>query len=114
MNRKSDRRNSENSHVFFSDDYQSSSEIAAEIAAENVTEIAAEVIVEGVAETEAGTAVERAVGMDIFPARTDVTLTVTVEAWSPERMNYIHTATQREIYRVDRTLFATDAHMRTI
>ena len=77
-------------------------------------EEAAEVTVERAAETEAGTAVKRAAEIDIFPARMDATLTVTVEAWSLERMNYIHTATQRGIYRVNRTLFATDAHMRTI
>lgn len=105
---------------------EKAAEIAAEIAAERAaqksakeaTEIlveeAAEVTVERAAETEAGTAVERAAVIDIFPARMDATLTVTVEAWSLERMNYIHTATQRGIYRVNRTLFATDAHMRTI
>jgi hypothetical protein len=101
---------------------EKAAEIAAEKAAQKaaeeatgiIVEEAAEVTVEGAAEAEAGTAVERAAEIDIFPARTDATLTVTVEAWSLEKMNYIPTAIQRGIYRVDITLFASDAYMRTI
>jgi hypothetical protein len=87
---------------------EKAAEIAAEIAAQRVAQKAAEEAT-GIIVEEAGTAVERAAEIDIFPARTDAILTVTVEAWSLERMNYIHTATWR-IYHVEITLRNRRSH----